>query len=67
MGLYTKKPRSATAVAEEPTSLYCLSHESFNKMQTEDPEVALSFHQFVVCLLAERLVFANEEVKALMT
>jgi len=67
MGLYTKEPRSATAVAEVPTSLYCLSHESFNKMQTEDPEVALSFHQFVVCSLAARIVFANEEVKALMT
>jgi SulP family sulfate permease len=67
MGLYTKEPRSATAVAEEPTSLYCLSYESFNEMHTEDPEVALSFHQFVVRLLAERLVLANEEVKALMT
>jgi SulP family sulfate permease len=67
MGLYMKRPRSATAVTEEPTSLYCLSHEAFNKMQTEDPEVALSFHQFVVCSLADRIVRANEEVKALMT
>lgn len=67
MGLYTKEPRSATAFVEKPTSLYCLSRESFNKMQTEDPGVALSFHQFVVRLLVERIVCANEEVKALMT
>jgi len=67
MGLYTKKPRSATAVAEEPSSLYCLSQEAFNRMHTEDPEVALSFHQFVVCSLAHRMVRANEEVKALIT
>jgi SulP family sulfate permease len=67
MGLYTKKPRSASAVAEEPSSLYCLSRDSFNKMQAEDPEIALSFHQFVVCSLADRIARANEEVKALIS
>jgi SulP family sulfate permease len=67
MGLYTKKPRSATAVTEEPSSLYSLSNESFHRMQAEDPEVALSFHRFVVCSLADRIVFSNEEVKALMS
>jgi SulP family sulfate permease len=67
MGLYTKKPRSATAVTEEPSSLYSLSSEAFNRMQAEDPEVALSFHRFVVCLLADRIVRSNEEVKALMS
>jgi SulP family sulfate permease len=66
MGLYTRKPRSASAVAEEPSSLYCLSRDSFNKMQAEDPEIALSFHQFVVCSLADRIARANEEVKALI-
>jgi SulP family sulfate permease len=65
MGLYTKKPRSATAVTEEPSSLYRLSDEAFNRMQNENPEVALSFHQFVVCSLADRIVRANGEVKAL--
>ncbi len=67
MGLYTKNPRSATAVTEEPSSLYSLSNIAFNRMQVEDPEVALSFHRFVVCLLADRIVRSNEEVKALMT
>lgn len=67
MGLYTRRPRSATAVTEQPSSLYRLSHEAFNRMQAEDPEVALSFHQFVVCSLADRIVRANEEVKALKT
>jgi SulP family sulfate permease len=67
MGLYTKNSRSATAVTEEPSSLYSLSNEAFNRMQAEDPEVALSFHRFVVCLLADRIVRSNEEVKALTT
>lgn len=66
MGLYTKNPRSATAVTEEPSGLYSLSNEAFNRMQAEDPEVALSFHRFVVCLLADRIVRSNEEVKALV-
>ncbi|MFC1628130.1 SLC26A/SulP transporter family protein [Gemmatimonadota bacterium] len=67
MGLFTKEPRSATAVTEEPTSLYCLSNDSFHAMQTEDPEVALAFHRFVVCTLAARIVSAHGEVKALIT
>jgi SulP family sulfate permease len=66
MGLYTKKPRAATAVTEESSSLYRLSHEASNRMQTEDPEVALSFYEFVVCSLAHRMERANEEVKALI-
>jgi len=67
MGLYTNKPRSATAIVEEPSSLYSLSYESFQKMQAEDPEVAASFHQFVARSLADRIQHANEEIRALIT
>jgi SulP family sulfate permease len=67
MGLYTKKPRSATAVTEEPSSLYSLSDEALNRIQAEDPELALSFHQFVVRSLADRIVRSNDELKELMT
>jgi len=67
MGLYSKKPRSATAIVEEPSSLYSLSYEAFNSMQKEDPEVASSFHQFVARLLADRIVITNEEIRTLIT
>ncbi len=67
MGLYSKKPRSATAIVEEPSSLYSLSYEAFISMQNEDPEVASSFHQFVVRLLADRIVLTNQEIRTLIT
>lgn len=67
MGLYSKKPRSATAIVEETSSLYSLSYEAFNSMQKEDPEVASSFHQFVARLLADRIVITNEEIRTLIT
>jgi SulP family sulfate permease len=67
MGLYTGKPRSASALTEEPCSLYRLPNEAFNRMQSEDPDVALSFHQFVVRSLADRIVRSNDEILSLLT
>lgn len=67
MGLYTKTVRSATAVVRQQSTLHCLTRESFEKMQEEDPEVAAQFHQFIVCLLSDRIGRANEELKALFT
>ena len=67
MGLYTNSPRSAGAVAQEDCILFRLSVEDFQRLQTEDWEVANAFHSFIVKSMAERMVRANETLTALLS
>lgn len=55
MGLYTRAPRSATAVAVGRCRLYGLSPGAFEKLEAEQPALAAAFHRLVVQQLAERL------------
>lgn len=66
MGFYRNLPRTADVIAEEPTIVYRLSRESFEKMKQEDPAAAAAFHELMVRLLADRLDFANREISALV-
>jgi SulP family sulfate permease len=64
-GLYLGAKRSATVVSVTPAVLYRLSIDSLERMTRESPHLAAAFHQFVVRLLAERLVLATGASKAL--
>jgi SulP family sulfate permease len=66
MGFYRQIPRSATVVAEEPSVLYRLTREAFNRMHAQDPAAAAVLHQLIIRLLSDRLEFANREVAALL-
>jgi sulfate permease, SulP family len=66
MGFYRGTPRAANVIAEEPTVAYRLSKESFDRMEEEDPEAALAFHELIIRLLSDRLEFANREITALL-
>lgn len=66
MGLYAKAPRSAAIKADQFSHLYYLSTAAFSRMETEAPLLAITFHKFVVGLLAERLKNREEELKSLL-
>jgi SulP family sulfate permease len=66
MGFYRRVPRTASVIAEEPSVVYRLTRESFDKMQAEDPGAASVFHKLIVRLLSDRLEFANREISALL-
>jgi SulP family sulfate permease len=66
MGFYRKIPRSATVVAEEPSIVYRLTRESFDRMHAEDPAAAAVLQSLIIRLLSDRLEFANREVAALI-
>jgi SulP family sulfate permease len=66
MGFYRGTPRAANVIAEEPTAVYRLSKESFARMEEEDPEAAVAFHELIIRLLSDRLEFANREITALL-
>jgi SulP family sulfate permease len=66
MGFYRQVPRTATVIAEEPSVVYRLTRESFDKMQAQDPTAASVFHKLIIRLLSDRLEFANREISALL-
>jgi SulP family sulfate permease len=61
---YLGIPRSAHIVAEAPSTVYCLSADNLRRMQLEMPELAASFHRFIVHLLANRLADTTEALQA---
>jgi SulP family sulfate permease len=66
MGFYRNVPRAASVVAEEPTVVYRLTRQAFDKMQAEDPTAAAALHKLIIRLLSDRLEFANREISALL-
>ncbi len=66
IGLYANAPRSASIVADEPSYLYYLATEAFRKIEREEPQLANSFHKFIVNLLAERLKRREGELRNLL-
>jgi SulP family sulfate permease len=55
-GLYLGQPRSATVRTTRPSVLYRLTTDQLAKMAEQAPELEAAFHQFVVTILAERMV-----------
>jgi SulP family sulfate permease len=66
MGFYRGVPRAASVIAEEPTVIYRLTRDAFEKMQAEDPAAAAALHKLIIRLLSDRLDFANREISALL-
>ena len=63
VGLFLGGRRTASVVTEEASTVYLLSAASLHRMRTEDPTLALAFHQFIVRLLAERLTTASNMLR----
>jgi SulP family sulfate permease len=63
MGFYRQIRRSATIIAEEPSTVYRLTRAAFDRMQTEDPGAASAFHQLIIRLLSDRLESLNRSLQ----
>lgn len=66
MGLYRRTVRMASVVADKPSTLYFLSAETFEQIESSDPVLASNIHRFIVDLLAERLQHREDELKHLL-
>ncbi len=66
MGFYRQVPRGANVIAEEPSIVYRMTREAFDRMQAQDPAAASVFHKLIIRLLSDRLEFANREISALL-
>lgn len=66
MGLYTGKARSASVIAAAPAVIYRLTAEALHSMRTRDPELAVSLHESVATILAERVAQTTAGMAALL-
>lgn len=67
MGLFLNQSRTATVVADQPSVLYRLSIDSYNKMMHDDPELAFHLHQWIGRVLSARLAENNSTLEALLS
>jgi SulP family sulfate permease len=66
IGLYLGQSRSASVVADRPTTAYRLTAEALRKMETEDAPLAVAFNRFMVQLLAERLYHTDNTLRMVL-
>jgi SulP family sulfate permease len=63
VGLFLGGRRTASVVTEESSTVYMLTAAALQRMRSEDPGLALAFHEFIVRLLAERLTTASNMLR----
>ena len=55
IGMYLNQPRTASAIADQPTRAYILTVDKLREMEQKDPPLANALHYAIVALLSERL------------
>jgi sulfate permease, SulP family len=63
---YLGTPHQTTAIAELPTTLYCLSRSHLQTMRQEHPQVVTAFEDFIIRFLVERLMYAHTDIEELL-
>jgi SulP family sulfate permease len=66
LGLYLGTPASASVVTDQPSTIYYLSTNKLTQMEKTDPQIAAAFHKFIAQRLGERLLSANDTLRALL-
>lgn len=66
MGIYTKAPRTASAVADGSCRLYRLSRKTMADMNRSESELISALHRFMVNLLSQRVSDANIRIMDLV-
>jgi SulP family sulfate permease len=65
MGFFRSAVRSATVSADGPATLFTMTRPNFERMRRERPDIASTFDDFIIRILANRIDIANREVAAL--
>ncbi|MHC4198771.1 MAG: cyclic nucleotide-binding domain-containing protein, partial [Planctomycetota bacterium] len=66
VGWYRRLPRSASVVADTPTSVCRLSGRALSSMEKIAPKRVAAFHKFMAGLLAERIAEQNASLRSLL-
>jgi SulP family sulfate permease len=66
VGLFLRGSRAASVVTEEPCTVYRLSVAELERMNRENPNLALAFHRYLICLLGERLTSSTALLRGII-
>ncbi|MGO9544347.1 MAG: SulP family inorganic anion transporter [Rhodomicrobium sp.] len=66
MGFFRNSLRTASVVGAGEGVVYSLTREAFDRLEKDSPSAAISFLEFIVRTLADRVDFANRETAALL-
>lgn len=66
MGFFRQAIRSASVYSHSPATLFTLTRANFDRMRCERPDLASTFTEFIVRVLADRIESANREIAALI-
>ena len=66
ISLFLGGPRTASVVTNEPCVVYGLTPANLVRLEQADPALALAFHRFMVCLLAERLTNSTGTLRSML-
>lgn len=65
LSLYANAPASASVVADEPSTVLCISAAELDRLESEHPDVAVMLHRHIAALASERLLDATASISAL--
>jgi SulP family sulfate permease len=66
IGFYLQTPRTADVIIEEDATICCLSRSSADSLKRKAPQLASSFHEVLIYLLANRLIITDGILKTLI-
>jgi SulP family sulfate permease len=66
IGLYLSNPRSASVIADMPTTAYRLTAQSLRQLEHDHADIAAAFHRFMIHILAERLNHTDDTMRLLL-
>jgi CRP-like cAMP-binding protein len=66
MGLYLGTPASASAIVNQPGTVYFLSTRKLTELENSAPHITAALHKYMAQRLSERLVSANDRLQALL-
>lgn len=58
-------PHKTSAIADQPSTLYTLSKTDLQTMRQEQPRATVAFQDFIIRLLADRLLYTYVEIEEL--
>jgi len=66
VGLFLRGTRAASVITEQPCTVYRLSIAALERMTRENPDLALAFHRYLICLLGERLTSSTALLRGII-
>lgn len=66
VGLFLGGVRTSSVVTEQVCTVYRLSHDALERMSAENPDLALAFHRYLICLLGERLSSSSKILRSVI-